>query len=86
MNFLGYRSNVTATFSYLISDDKWHNYALFRFDQTFSSVPSHSLPLSFSNMIGLVKSEETCSIELNMSKHPHHPDTGFIGTTPLQDQ
>ena len=56
--FIGHVSNVTTTHYCSISNDKWCRSPFFRFYQTFSSAPSHSLILSFRNEMGTVKLEE----------------------------
>ena len=82
--FLVHGSNITTTYSYSIDDDKWFRSPFFRFDTTFSSVPSHSLPLSFRNMLGAVKLDDVSTVELNARKTPYAPDEGFTATVPLQ--
>ena len=55
--FLGYGSTQTTTHSYDLDAKKWHRLLYFRFDATFSSIQSHSLPLSCRNMLGKVTLE-----------------------------
>ena len=81
--FLQHGSSSTTIYSYGIEDKKWHRPPFFRFDSTCSSVPSHSLPLSFRNMLGKVKLEDITEALLNTSSSPFNPNSGFNITVQL---
>ena len=78
--FLGYGSTQTTTYSYDIDAKKWHRSPYFRFDTTCSSILSHSLPLSYRNMLGKVKLEDATALEMDTSSSPYDPNAGFIAT------
>ena len=81
--FLGYGSTQTTIYSYGINAKKWCRSPCFRFDITCSSIPSHSLPLSYRNMLGKVKLEDATSLEIDTSSSSYDPNAGFTATLPL---
>ena len=81
--FLGYGSAQTTIYSYDIEAAKWYRSPYFRFDPTFSSIPLHSLPLSFRNALNKVKLEDATELSMTISNSPFDPNAGFIVALPL---
>lgn len=81
--FLGYGSTQTTIYSYDLTLEKWYRSPYFRFDATYSSIPSHSLPLSYRSILGKVQLEDVSVLEMDTSTTPYDPNAGFTVTLPI---
>ena len=81
--FLGHGGSQTTIYSY-IENKKWYRSPYFRFDPTYSSTPSHSIPLSFRNLMDKVKIEDVSELHLNTHNKPHNSMAGVTIKLPLQ--
>ena len=81
--FLSYGSTQTTIYSYDIESSKWYCSPYFRFDATHLSMPSHSLPLSYRNIMSKVKLEDIAELLMDASSSPFDPNAGFAVTALL---
>ena len=81
--FLGYGALEITICAWDLTAKKWTRGPYFRFDSTFSSIPSHSLPLSFRNILGQVKLEKVKVLHMNLSDRPYNPTAGMNLKLPL---
>ena len=81
--FLGYGSSETTIHSWDLGVHKWIRGPYFRFDPTFSSVPSHSFLLSYRKIIGSIKLEDVTELHMSIRDMPCNPSDNIKLRLPL---
>ena len=75
--FLGYGALEATICAWDLITHKWTRFPYFSFDPTFSSIPSHSLPLSHRNILGSVILEVVTELHMKIRDKLHNPSDGI---------
>ena len=81
--FLGYGALETTIYAWDLITQKWTRGLCFSFDPTFSSIPSHSFPTSYRNILGTLKLEEAKVLHMKICDKPCNPTANIKLTLPL---